>query len=107
MLEDFIGAENFQKAVTNYLNEYKYKNAVTDNFLTEIEKLGLDIDVKSIMNTWTEQMGLPVVEVEQVSATQFKLTQKRFFSNPDDYSGTYDDSRFKCVVVSSRIPLMN
>ncbi|CAD6993566.1 unnamed protein product [Ceratitis capitata] len=94
MLEDFIGAENFQKAVTNYLNEYKYKNAVTDNFLTEIEKLGLDIDVKSIMNTWTEQMGLPVVEVEQVSATQFKLTQKRFFSNPDDYSGTYDDSRF-------------
>ncbi|XP_039964988.1 uncharacterized protein LOC120777590 [Bactrocera tryoni] len=94
MLEDFIEPDNFQKAVTNYLNEYKYKNAVTDNFLTEIEKLNLGFDVKSIMNTWTEQMGLPVVEVEQISTTQYKLTQKRFFSNPDDYEGVYDDSAF-------------
>ncbi|XP_017474764.1 PREDICTED: glutamyl aminopeptidase-like [Rhagoletis zephyria] len=94
MLEDFIGAENFQKAVTNYLNEYKYSNAVTDNFLTEIDKLNLGIDVKSIMNTWTEQMGLPVVEVEQLSDTRFRLTQRRFFSNPDDYEGIYDDSPF-------------
>lgn len=95
MLEDFLGAETFQQAVTNYLNEFKYKNAVTDDFLTEIEKLNLDFDVKAIMRTWTEQMGLPVVEVEQVSATQYKLTQKRFFSNPDDYDGIYDDSPFE------------
>ncbi|XP_053945175.1 glutamyl aminopeptidase-like [Anastrepha ludens] len=94
MLEDFIGSDNFRTAVTNYLNKYKYENAVTDNFLTEIEELNLGINVKSIMNTWTEQMGLPVVMVEQLNDTQFKLTQKRFFSNPDDYDGTYDDSPF-------------
>ncbi|XP_058986730.1 glutamyl aminopeptidase-like [Musca domestica] len=94
MLEDFLGSDNFEHAVTNYLNEFKYKNAVTDDFLTEIDKLNLGFDVKAIMRTWTEQMGLPVVEVEQISATQYKLTQKRFFSNPDDYNGVYDDSPF-------------
>lgn len=39
-------------------------------------------------------MGLPLVKVEKLSPTKFKLTQKRFFSNPKDYSGTYDDSVF-------------
>lgn len=95
MLEDFIGAENFQKAVTNYLNEYKFKNAVTEDFLNEIEKLGLDLDVKTIMNTWTVQMGFPVVTVEQVSTTKYRLTQKRFFSNPKDYESEYNDSPYK------------
>ncbi|XP_020715909.1 glutamyl aminopeptidase [Ceratitis capitata] len=94
MLEDFIGAENFQKAVTNYLNEYKFKNAVTEDFLNEIEKLGLDLDVKTIMNTWTVQMGFPVVTVEQVSTTKYRLTQKRFFSNPKDYESEYNDSPY-------------
>lgn len=46
MLENFIGEEKFETAVTNYLKTYKYNNTVTDDFLTEIEKLGLDIDVK-------------------------------------------------------------
>ncbi|XP_059219771.1 glutamyl aminopeptidase [Stomoxys calcitrans] len=94
MLDDFLGDDNFEHAVTNYLNEFKYKNAVTDDFLTEIEKLNLGFDVKAIMRTWTEQMGLPVVVVQQLSATEYKLTQKRFFSNPKDYDGTYDDSPF-------------
>lgn len=50
-----------------------------------------------IMQTWTEQMGLPVVEVSAVSDTPntYKLTQKRFFDNPEDYNGIYEDSQFK------------
>lgn len=39
MLADYMGEENFQKGVTNYLNKYKYKNAVTDDFLTEMERI--------------------------------------------------------------------
>uniref|UniRef100_A0A0A1WLH6 Aminopeptidase n=1 Tax=Zeugodacus cucurbitae TaxID=28588 RepID=A0A0A1WLH6_ZEUCU len=94
MLEDFIGAENFQKAVTNYLDRFKFKNAVTEDFLDEVQKLQTDIDVKSILQTWTVQMGFPVVTVEQVSATQYRLTQRRFFSNPNDYSLQIDDSPY-------------
>lgn len=48
-----------------------------------------------MMRTWTEQMGLPVVNVKRVSPTTFELTQKRFFSNIEDYDNVYDDSEFK------------
>lgn len=47
-----------------------------------------------IMRTWTEQMGLPVVEIKK-EANSYTLTQKRFFANPEDYNGKYDDSAFK------------
>ena len=48
-----------------------------------------------MLRTWTEQMGLPVVNVKRSSATTFELTQKRFFSNIEDYNNVYDDSEFK------------
>lgn len=57
MLEDFLGETIFRTAVTNYLNEYKYKNAVTSNFFAEIDKLDLDYNVTDIMLTWTVQVN--------------------------------------------------
>lgn len=47
------------------------------------------------MSTWTRQMGLPVVTVEALSATEYKLSQTRMFSNPDNAKETYNDSEFK------------
>lgn len=52
------------------------------------------------MRTWTEQMGLPVINVRRTSPTTFELTQKRFFSNIKDYDSTYDDSEFKFVYLN-------
>ncbi|KAL5292090.1 ENPEP.2 family protein [Megaselia abdita] len=95
MLEDFIGPKIFQKSVTKYLTDNKFGNTETSDFLDAIAaQPEVTIDVREIMRTWTEQMGLPVVKVEKISPTKFKLTQKRFFSNPEDYKGTYDDSVF-------------
>ncbi|XP_061399840.1 glutamyl aminopeptidase-like [Musca vetustissima] len=93
MLEDLVGSEKFRQATTNYLNKLKYSNAETNDFLSEIEALKFDFGVKLIMRTWTEQMGLPVVEVKR-QGDVFVLQQKRFFANPEDYNGTYDDSPF-------------
>lgn len=95
MMDDFVGPQVFQTAVSNYLRAHKYQNAVTDDLLTELEKLLPDLDVKYIMSTWTKQMGYPVVNVEPVagSPNQYRLTQKRFLSNPDSVSA--NDSQFK------------
>ncbi|XP_037807914.1 glutamyl aminopeptidase-like isoform X3 [Lucilia sericata] len=93
MLEDLVGAEKFRNATTNYLNRFYYQNAETNDFLSELEALNFDFDVKLIMQTWTEQMGLPVVEVTR-TGNSYKLTQKRFFANPEDYNGSYEDSEF-------------
>lgn len=83
MLEDFVGPQIFRKAVSNYLKAHKYKNAVTEDLLVELEKLDGGLDVKYVMSTWTKQMGYPVVNVEQVSGNQYRLTQQRFLSNPE------------------------
>ncbi|XP_073818639.1 glutamyl aminopeptidase-like isoform X2 [Musca autumnalis] len=93
MLEDLVGAEKFRNATTNYLNRFYFSNAETNDFLTEVEALNFDFDVKLIMQTFTEQMGLPVVEVKR-NGNSYTLTQKRFFANPEDYDGTYTDSPF-------------
>lgn len=94
MLEQFVGESNFRTSVTNYLNAHLYGNAVTDDLLTQIDNLNLGFDVKYIMSTWTKQMGYPVVNVEQVSPTQYKLTQKRFLLNPNSENQTHAESEF-------------
>ncbi|XP_017484575.1 PREDICTED: glutamyl aminopeptidase-like [Rhagoletis zephyria] len=93
MLEDLVGEEKFRNATKNYLLKFYYSNAETDDFLTEIEALESDFDVKLIMQTWTEQMGLPVVEVAKDGNT-YTLTQKRFLSNPEDYDAEFEESKF-------------
>lgn len=93
MLEDLVGEEKFRNATTNYLYKFYYNNAETDDFLTEIEALESDFDVKLIMQTWTEQMGLPVVEIKKNGST-YTLTQKRFLANLEDYNADFEESKF-------------
>lgn len=44
MLADYMGEEKFQQGVTSYLNKYKFKNAVTDDFLTEMDNIDSNKD---------------------------------------------------------------
>uniref|UniRef100_A0A1B0DFZ4 glutamyl aminopeptidase n=1 Tax=Phlebotomus papatasi TaxID=29031 RepID=A0A1B0DFZ4_PHLPP len=95
MLEDIIGKDNFQKSITRYLNAHKYGNADTNDLLTQMEKLNLDYDIKYVMDTWTRQGGFPVVTVEKLNSTKYKLTQKRFFSNPENDISSAPPSEYK------------
>lgn len=94
MLENAVGEEVFRKSVTNYLNKYKYSNAVTKNLLDEIQAIvGKDYDVIDFMDTWTVQMGFPVLDVVK-NGDVYKLTQKRFLANPDKAINA-TESKFK------------
>lgn len=97
MLENSIGEESFQRAVNAYLNEYQYKNAVTSDFLAKIEAEKPNFNVVEMMRTWTEQSGLPVVNVHKVNETHLLLTQKRFLSNPKDYTERHVRTDFESV----------
>ena len=70
MMANFLSEKVFNRGVTNYLNKYKYDNAVQDELwesLTEVahkqKTLDPSITVKEIMDSWTLQMGYPVVNV--------------------------------------------
>ncbi|XP_037686396.1 glutamyl aminopeptidase [Choloepus didactylus] len=73
MLEDWITPEKFQKGCQNYLVKYKFKNAKTSDFWEALEEAS-DLPVKEVMDTWTRQMGYPVLNVDNRS----NITQKRF-----------------------------
>ncbi|KAJ8956779.1 hypothetical protein NQ314_006654 [Rhamnusium bicolor] len=89
MLESTVGEENFQKGVTNYLNKYAFSNAVTENFLSEIQNVvGNTLDVAEMMDTFTIQMGYPILSVS-VDGDSYTLTQKRFLKDP---GATYNTS---------------
>ncbi|XP_078069462.1 glutamyl aminopeptidase isoform X2 [Mustelus asterias] len=73
MLRDWMTPEAFQKGCQKYLLDHQFKNAKTDDFwkaLTEVSGK----PIKEVMDTWTRQMGFPVLNVESTST----LTQKRF-----------------------------
>lgn len=92
MLENTVGETNFQKAVTNYLNKNAYGNAVTADLLKEIQEVvGTTLDVAQMMDTFTIQMGYPILSVTLTGNT-YTLTQKRFLKDPN---ATYDSSESK------------
>ena len=64
MLENFVGSENFRIGVRNFLKKYKYGNAVTQDLWNELKKVLPGLDISGIMDTWTRQMGYPVVNVK-------------------------------------------
>jgi aminopeptidase N len=58
-LRESIGAENFQKAVKNYLKKYGFKNVNTDDFLNEVKAVST-FDVQNFKRIWLEKSGFEV-----------------------------------------------
>ncbi|WP_395056661.1 M1 family metallopeptidase [Flavobacterium sp.] len=61
VLREGVGEKNFQKAVKNYLNKYKFKNVVTDDFLAEIKKVS-SYDIDGFKKNWLEKSDFNVSE---------------------------------------------
>ena len=83
MLEQFMGEELFREGVHVFLerfsiyqkdiqfgiyiiiNRFKYGNAVTNDLWTALSEVAQGrLDIKAIMDTWTRQMGYPVLQVK-------------------------------------------
>ncbi|XP_050691073.1 glutamyl aminopeptidase-like [Eriocheir sinensis] len=89
MLENFMG-ESFQTGINNFLKKFEYANAVTQDLWNELTAAwagsvpeGQKGDVGAIMNTWTQQMGFPVVTVKRSAPNTFTLSQERFLLDPN------------------------
>ncbi|EDV25745.1 uncharacterized protein TRIADDRAFT_35766 [Trichoplax adhaerens] len=83
MMRQMMGNEDYQKGISNYLKKYEFKNAVTrDLWRTLTEASTRNINVTEVMDTWTLQMGYPVVTVGDVSGGKATITQRRFLLDP-------------------------
>ena len=94
MMYHFLGESTFVEGLTLYLNRHKYGNAEQDDLwqaFTEVahskRSLGNDMSVKQIMDTWTLQMGYPVLKVTRnYQNNTLTIKQSRFLAgtpNPD------------------------
>ncbi|XP_042727279.1 glutamyl aminopeptidase [Lagopus leucura] len=77
MLQDWITPELFQKGCQEYLKNYHFQNAKTQDFWEALENAS-NKPVSEVMDTWTRQMGYPVLEMGSNSV----LIQKRFLLDP-------------------------
>jgi tricorn protease interacting factor F2/3 len=79
MLENYVGIENFRKGLKQYLTLYKYSNAEGRDLWSLIGKVARK-PVDTMMKTWIDQVGYPVVDVKR-NNSKLSLTQRRFLSD--------------------------
>uniref|UniRef100_A0A8C1RK08 Aminopeptidase n=1 Tax=Cyprinus carpio TaxID=7962 RepID=A0A8C1RK08_CYPCA len=79
MLEDLLGRDTFRDGCRQYLKSYPFQNAKTSDFWKALES---GLPVADIMDTWTKQMGYPVLTLTNTD-TEARLTQTRFLLDPN------------------------
>ncbi|MFD1418836.1 M1 family metallopeptidase [Companilactobacillus keshanensis] len=77
MMRALVGDAALRKGLKNYFNKHQYNNARGADLWNAIgEAAGMDI--ATIMNTWLEQPGYPVVKASIIDG-ELTLTQEQFF----------------------------
>ncbi|XP_071788053.1 aminopeptidase N-like [Asterias amurensis] len=80
MMEHFLTLEVFNVGIQNYLKERAYKNANAEHLWHELTYADKDVgkhDVKKIMDTWTLQLGYPLITLTR-TGQDVVATQKLF-----------------------------
>lgn len=83
MLMNHIGQDAFREGLASYFAKHSYKNTEADDLWQELGKASGQ-DIKTFMGDWLTRPGYPLVNVDwQPGATDVKLTQRRFLSDPE------------------------
>ncbi|XP_077992209.1 aminopeptidase N-like [Glandiceps talaboti] len=93
MLRYFLGHDTFRNGLQKYLNRYAYSNAKMNDLWDVLSEavdedgLILPASIRDIMNTWTLQMGFPVVTVSRDYSVDdvisFSCDQDHFLVDPE------------------------
>ncbi|KAJ9582424.1 hypothetical protein L9F63_003222, partial [Diploptera punctata] len=78
MLEKFLHQNTLRNGLSDYLNIHKYGNAETKDLWNVLSKhANQSLDVKAVMDTWTRQMGFPLITISR-DGNVISASQKRF-----------------------------
>jgi len=103
MMANFLGLSTFNKGISNYLHANSLSNANQDDlwsFLTAAGQEDGSLEgktVKEVMDTWTVQMGYPVININRHYNGSKLATarQERFLLNPSDRANSTDEHDYK------------
>eukprot|EP00092_Neocalanus_flemingeri_P064412 GFUD01078167.1.p1 GENE.GFUD01078167.1~~GFUD01078167.1.p1 ORF type:complete len:930 (-),score=265.24 GFUD01078167.1:347-3136(-) len=96
MMDKFLTEDTFRQGLTNYLTDLQFDAAEQDDLWQHLTsqghkdgRLALDMEVKTIMDTWTLQMGFPVVTVRRnYQRNTATITQERFLIGKSEEKAT-------------------
>lgn len=75
-LAGFIGDNAFKQGLQRYLRKYAYSCTISRNLWEEFEEIS-DKPVVSMMKSWVEQPGFPLLEIRRQDQ-KLRISQKRF-----------------------------
>ena len=83
MLEGYIGEEDLRAGLGKYLTKHKFANAVTKDLWSALSSASKKkVDVESMMNTWTLQMGYPLITFSRKEGDKgWCIKQSRFLAS--------------------------
>ena len=80
MFERWIGDESFRRGVQQYLKAHAWGNATSSDLWRALSRTSR-ADMTTAMGSFTEQSGLPLIEVAVLENGSVRLTQKRFVNH--------------------------
>ncbi|XP_049928174.1 alanyl (membrane) aminopeptidase-like b [Epinephelus moara] len=90
MLADVVGERVFKIGIKEYLSDFRFKNTDQNDLWKYIEKAEHNNDghtkVAKVMNTWTNQIGYPVITI---NTTNGEVYQKHFLFNDSSESNLW------------------
>ncbi|KAK9450084.1 peptidase family M1-domain-containing protein [Limtongia smithiae] len=83
MVSKFLGEDVFIKGIQKYLKTHKYSNTQTGDLWAALSEVS-GKDVSSLMDSWTKQVGYPVLTVtEAADGKTITVKQNRFLTSGD------------------------
>ena len=81
LLHNYLGDEDFRKGLHKYLKTYAYRNANQDDLWEQLSIVS-GKDIKRVMDTWTLQLGYPVLSIRRINGSSIEIKQQRFSLDP-------------------------
>ncbi len=94
MIETYVGADDFRKAVYRYLTIHKFSNATGKDFWSSLDTIS-GKQLTLIMSGWIRKPGYPVITAT-IIGDRLRLKQERFL-----LSGTYEKDVWPIPVTMS------
>ncbi|WP_340136763.1 M1 family aminopeptidase [Flavobacterium psychrophilum] len=99
ILREGIGEKNFKKALKNYLNNYKFKNVITDDFLAEIKKIS-NYDTANFKKNWLEKSGFNTTEAMAIISKNKFIKQYLDLQKNENISFAEKKNQFEAILKS-------
>lgn len=106
MLHNYIGDEDFRKGMGSYLTKFAYKNTITEDLWDSLGEAS-GKPVAKVMNTWTKQMGFPVIKVSRKQDGDncvLELAQEKFNADGKSKEGEGNEWMVPVSITTSAAP---